>query len=354
VSDTGKGIPASDVERIFEPFYQGANQEVDESSGSGLGLSICRQLIRLHGGRMWVESELCVGTAFYFDLPVTSLHRYIAGPASNLLEEWIWHEPAYHTERTLSASMMSRPRVLVYDTTGSFLAQLAHFSDEIEFVAVESEDDVASELDGCPAHAVVANLEERSVSWPVIDAIKRQAPNVPVICCSVAAPSDRAKEAGALGRIMKPVELAGLEKAMEWVGRPVERVMVIDDDPDVLKLLTRMLKACVESPEIVTAQGGLEGLQLLHNQPVDLVLLDIMMPDINGWEVLARIRQDSILNPVPVVFLSAQDPEDQGGESDFFATLFEGTVPINKLLQCGLGVSRCLLASDLAHDQAPV
>ncbi len=70
VTDTGPGIAENDLKRIFDPFYQGDNLRRHEIGGSGLGLSICRQFIEMHGGRIWVESKIGSGTKFSFTLPV--------------------------------------------------------------------------------------------------------------------------------------------------------------------------------------------------------------------------------------------------------------------------------------------
>ena len=88
VADTGPGIPPKDIDRIFEPFYQGMSDLWRDKGGSGLGLSISKQFIELHGGRMWVESELGVGATFSFELPMFSSIAPAGRPGHQIREDW--------------------------------------------------------------------------------------------------------------------------------------------------------------------------------------------------------------------------------------------------------------------------
>ena len=84
VADTGPGIPQEDVERIFEPFCQGTSEIWRDKGGSGLGLSISKRFVELHGGRMWVESKVGVGTTFTFDLPISAPIAHISRPGHQI------------------------------------------------------------------------------------------------------------------------------------------------------------------------------------------------------------------------------------------------------------------------------
>ena len=94
ITDTGPGISPGDVERIFEPFCQGSQPLWRDKGGSGLGLSISKQFVELHGGRIWLESDGLPGsgTSFHFELPISQDIEPVARPTRWLSEEWIWHE----------------------------------------------------------------------------------------------------------------------------------------------------------------------------------------------------------------------------------------------------------------------
>jgi CheY-like chemotaxis protein len=120
-------------------------------------------------------------------------------------------------------------------------------------------------------------------------------------------------------------------------------VLVVDDDADAHQLFRRMLQAQDEALEVVTASSGTEALETLRQQPFDLMLLDIRMPDMDGWEVLAAVRADDTLADVPTLFVSAQDPADRTPSSPFLlATIGEG-LSLRKVVDCALDVSTLLL-----------
>ena len=152
------------------------------------------------------------------------------------------------------------------------------------------------------------------------------------------------------GRRCGLVARADLQEAIRAVGKPVRRILVVDDDPDVLRLFTRMLHSCDEAAdgplEVVTASGGEEALDRLRSDPPDLVLLDIIMPQVDGWQVLELKGRDEMIRNIPVVLVSAQDPREQPLASQaLLATMGKG-LPLSKLLRCSLEISALLLRPD--------
>ena len=129
---------------------------------------------------------------------------------------------------------------------------------------------------------------------------------------------------------------------------------MVDDDPDVRQLLRRMLLSGSERRkdqqpiEVDVATDGEEALASLRTNPPDLVLLDVVLPGIDGWQVLAQKSQDAAFRDIPVIMVSAQDRAEQQLRSEaFFATLGDG-LRISQLLQCTLGVS---LHSSVRHER---
>ena len=130
VTDTGSGISPEDAENIFTPFSHGSMIS-DQSGGSGLGLSISKQFVELHEGKMWLESELGVGTTFFFELPIADPGDHLSSAGHWIQEDWEWRRPQTLPELPHSHF---KPRVVIYDETADIYPSLVRTSDEIEFV----------------------------------------------------------------------------------------------------------------------------------------------------------------------------------------------------------------------------
>jgi len=353
VADTGLGIPPEDVEMIFEPFSQSTNRPGRTEGGSGLGLSISKQFVELHGGRIWLESELGIGTTFSFELPICSPMEHATRPGHWIRGDWVWVRRTSSTSRNdLSGSNLKR-RVVICDETGALYPMIARYSNEIEFMNVGNLTQAIQELQQCPAHALILNMPSSERLWSVVERARLEAPDTPVIGCSVFLQGERALRAGATDYLIKPVRRAQLELAIQAVGKPVKQVLVVDDDPDVLQLLTRMLRAFDDTLEIVTALSGEQALDELRSSSPDLVLLDILMPDMDGWQVLKRKGQDDSIQNIPVILVSAQDPVEQPVRSQALSLAMGAGLSLNQLLRCSLGLSELLLSPESGPDPVP-
>jgi len=343
VTDTGPGILPEDADRIFEPFCQGTSRLWRDKGGSGLGLSISKQFVELHGGRIWLESEPDVGTTFSFELPVSPPMAHVARPGHQIREDWVWVARA---SRADLPSSLSKPRVVICDETGDLYPAFTRYTDEIEFVDTRDLAQVTQEVRECPAHAVVLNAVSPHDLWPLAERARLGTPDTPIIGCSVPPQVERALQAGAAGYLVKPVTRADLQEVIRAVDRPVRRVLVVDDDLEVLQLFTRMLCACDETLEVATASSGEQALDMLRSAPPDLVLLDIIMPETDGWRVLEIKRQDEVIRDIPVVLVSAQDPREQPPASQALLVTMDEGLPLTKLLRCSLEISALLLQPD--------
>jgi len=340
VADTGPGILPEDAERIFDPFCQGTGNLWRDKGGSGLGLSISKQFVELHGGRIWLESEPGIGTTFSVELPISPPMEHVVRPGHQIREDWVWLKRA---SRASLSDAHHRPRVVVCDETGDLYPAFTRYFDEVEFVDTRGLAEAARVLQRCPAHAVVLNTASPDDLWPLVERARIEMPDTPVIGCSVPPQVERALEAGAVDYLTKPVTRADLEGAMQVVGKPVGHVLVVDDDPDVLQLFTRMLRACDGTLEVTAASSGEQALDELCSKPPDLVLLDIVMPEMDGWQVLALKGRDEMMRDIPVVLVSAQDPREQPLASQALVATMGSGLSLNKLLRCSLEISALLL-----------
>jgi CheY-like chemotaxis protein len=238
---------------------------------------------------------------------------------------------------------LTTPRIIVCDEVGGLCSELEHHSDEVEFVDTRDLVQAARELHECPAHAMLHNAGASDDLWSLIETVKQAAPDMPVLACSVPRSTERATEAGALGYLIKPVTRDDLEEAIQAVGRPVRRILVVDDDLDVLRLFTRVLHVCDDTLEVVTVSSGRQALGELRGSVFDLVFLDVVMPNMDGWQALELVQQDERIRDVPIFFVSAQDPADQPLRSPFLLSTIGKGLSLGKLLRCSLEMSALLL-----------
>lgn len=349
VADTGPGIAKQDLEMIFEPFCQATSDIWRDKGGSGLGLSISKQFVRLHGGRMWVESELGAGTTFSFELPISPSIVPVGRPGHQIREDWIWRE---RRSKPSFPDSHYRPRFVICDETDSLCESLRRYSEEVEFVNTLDLAGLIDALQQGSAHAVVLNMATCEGVLSLTEVIGRNAPGTPIIGCSTPPRVERSVSLGALGHLIKPVTRADLAQALEALGRPIKRVLVVDDDPEAAELFSQMLRVCDGSLEITTACGGEEALDRLRRNPPDLMLLDIVMPGVDGWQVLESMARDEEIPSVPTFLVSAQDPSDRLPRSRFLLATMEEGLSLNQLLRCSLELSNLLLQPDGTIDPA--
>ncbi len=308
VADTGAGIPKDDAERIFEPFYQAGTRPNRAQSGSGLGLSISRQFVMQHGGRMWLESKVGEGSTFSFSLPMGDEARPRAGAERWISEQWPWVERRVRSSVPLADLT---PRLVLFDEAGDLERVLVRYARDVEFVAAESVEEAVAELKSGDSLGAIVNTASSNTLWPTVDSIGRQVPHVPVLGCAFPPSKEHAESVGAVDYLVKPIDRQALARVLGGIGLPVERVLVVDDDPDSRLLFERMLHAWRPSLEVVAVASGSEALaRLREDPPWDAVLLDVIMPQMDGWQVLDSM-QHSGLGHVPVVMVSAQDAREE-------------------------------------------
>ena len=352
VIDTGPGISAEDVEMIFEPFCQGSGDIWREKGGTGLGLSISKQFVQLHGGRMWLKSELGVGSSFMFELPASPPVEHIARPGHHIRAEWMWRERAFlRADRAGIADELAKPRLVVCDENGALYSQFAGYTDQAEFIEAHDLDGAVEALQQCPAHALVLNAAVPENLWSQIERMRAQAPDTPIVGCSVRQSMAHALEAGAAGYLTKPVTRAQLEKAIQNLGKPVRRVLIVDDDPDVLRLFTRMLHVCDSTLSVAVASSGEQALERVRSDPPDLVLLDVVMSGMDGWQVLDRLRREDSTTEISILFVSAQDLIERPPESQLLVTALGEGLSISQLLQCSVMLPELLLTPESKPGQ---
>ncbi|RME76495.1 MAG: hybrid sensor histidine kinase/response regulator, partial [Chloroflexi bacterium] len=351
ITDTGPGINAEDAGKIFDPFYQSANGQRQGRGGSGLGLSISKQFIERHQGEIWVESEPGVGSTFAFKLPISPTTPPSAGPARWLSENWLWYERPHRPHLPQSPY---KHRIVVYDQNEGLLPLLEPYTDTVEIVRTSNVGEIDTALKGYPAHAVLVNGDSLEAIQPVAERLMHRHPDTPVIGTAFPPRLDIARRAGAVNHLTKPVTLEALKEATASLNRPLRQILVIDDDVDMQKLLYRMLKTIYPELDVSTTGSGQSGLDTLRRGHFDLMLLDITLPDMTGWQVLSALHQHSDQQDIPpVIIISAEDSAARSAYTSLLSAAFGRGISGPKLLRAALELSAVLLNPEAEPGPGP-
>jgi CheY-like chemotaxis protein len=256
------------------------------------------------------------------------------------MEDWIWVERRSKPELPESHF---KPRMVVCDESGDLYPALTHCSDEVEFIDTRTLPQATRELGRCPADALVVNAPRPDDLWTLVERAVQQVPHTPIVGCSFPQQAERALRAGAMEHLIKPVTRTQVRRAIEAVGGPVRRVLVVDDHADTRELLTLYLRAIDARIEVATAATGAQSLVQMRAGPPDLVFLDIVLPDVDGWQILDAKAQDETLRDIPTVIISAQDAREGPAMSQvLLAAVGRGLSP-SRFLTCSTGLVKLLL-----------
>ena len=298
VADTGVGLAPEDLPTLFDEFRQVGPQA--SRHHSGLGLTICKRFVELHGGSIWVESRLGEGTTFHFSLPR-------AETVVSSLPERDWDAATWNLPRETHP-----PRIAVLDDDPAVLRIFERYLDGYQVVRAREGKPLRELIRGDGIHAVVVtNPDPRVVDGAPLVPERWGATNLPIISCSLRTTRDAARSLGVAQYLHKPISREQIRACLRHLGRPVRDVLVVDDDPDMVRLLVRMVRSGFRRCRIVEAQTGLQALELLRQRRPDVVLLDLLMPGLDGYGVLEQMRSDEHLRDVPVVVITAKGAEDE-------------------------------------------
>jgi signal transduction histidine kinase/DNA-binding response OmpR family regulator len=309
VADTGPGVPAEDRERIFDAFQQGARHP-EQTEGTGLGLTLSKRILELHGGRIWVESETGKGSTFGFALPTgTSEQALTSVPLAGL-------------DSGLPTELAPGPRptvVVVEDDRRSFDLLRVYLEEEGARVvgARDGEEGLDTVRRLSPAGVVLDILLPGIDGWEVLAQLKADPATaaIPVVVVSMLDERGRGFALGAAEYLVKPVGKDQLLAALYRVAAMPERrhtVVAIDDDPLAIELVRVSLEP--EGWTVLGAATGQEGVTLIKQRQPSAVLLDLLMPGMDGFEVVEALRADPDTKSIPIVILTSKSMTQQDKE----------------------------------------
>jgi DNA-binding response OmpR family regulator len=300
VVDTGVGIPVDKQKDVFKEFRQIDSAAFRSEDGSGLGLAISKRFIEMHGGQIWVESEGIPGhgSRFHFTLPLAGA-KSIEYPVSH--QKWSppLREPANHSRA-----------LLLVDQNPTIVQMLEQALEAYQIVPIDEVSKVSDLIDELHPRAVILNLTQKQQAGQQMRKLRQRLAqySVPIILCPLVSEQQLRENLAVIDYLIKPVTANRLASLLERVDGNIHRILLVDDDPRMTRLLSRMLDATGDEYEISRAHNGQQGLQQMRQNPPDLVLMDLTMPEMDGRAMLAQMRQEADLCHIPVVAVTAHTP----------------------------------------------
>jgi CheY-like chemotaxis protein len=295
VADDGRGIPAANLESIFDRFGQVDASDSRQNGGTGLGLAICRSIVEQHGGRIWAQSTLGEGALLSFLLPAPLAEDVAAG------------EPEH----------AQGPVVLVCDDDGCVIEVAQAVLEQRGYRVLAAscgEQAIECAITRRPDVILLDLLMPGMSGWETAAALKRhpQTEHIPIVILSVLTQAEAAPPAGTIvDWVQKPLDdaqlFAALEKAVSCYGEPF-KVLVVEDDRDLAGVLTAMFER--HGIETFHAATGTAAIEISQRVLPDLLVLDLGLPEIDGFEVVEWLRRHDRLHAVPMVVYTARDLDE--------------------------------------------
>ncbi len=289
VSDTGIGIPAGDLGRIFDEFVQIENPMQRRVKGTGLGLPLSKRLAELLGGAVTVESTLGLGSTFALTIPLI---------------------PADFRSEALAPDPTRLPELIIEDDDADLLLfERALASSRFQVVPARSAAAATKALEALRPVAIVLDLRlHGDESWDLLARFKQQraTADVPLVVVSSIEDRQKAFARGADAYHVKPLDPVWLQDTLNTLTRRVDalRVLVIDDQETARFILREMLRG--PEYEVIEAASGREGLRRAAKATPDLILLDLHLGDVDGLDVLDDLRRSPATANVPAIVITSR------------------------------------------------
>ncbi|MBI2942164.1 MAG: response regulator [Chloroflexi bacterium] len=356
VSDTGIGIPPQHLPLVFGEFHQLGQPG---RGGSGLGLSICKRLVELHGGNAWVESVVGQGSTFSFSLPLGG--TVAATPDSPSLERSIAAITGREAERT----------VIVVDNDDGTSKIISRYLDGYHVEGVPGTPSPPPSPRGRGergerAAAIVYCRPEDAESWRAARSTlppgRTSPPGPPflsgsdpergddveggewrgegmgppgvVVFCPMRTIRHAQQELGVAGYLTKPVAPGQLRAALQRLGTRWRSVGIVEDHPEMADLLAEMVGTIRRRCRVWRATDGREALALLRERRPDVLLLDLLLPGLSGYQVLDEMRRDEGLREVPVLVITGAEDRDERVLVEMVSITRPGGMTVGEAMAC--------------------
>jgi signal transduction histidine kinase/DNA-binding response OmpR family regulator len=308
VIDTGIGIPEDKLDKVFEEFGQADASTTRNYGGTGLGLPISRKICQMMGGDITVSSEVGVGSTFTIDLPaVVSVEAAVEeedpGEGAGIVEADV--------EEASAAADAARGLILIIDddpNARELLTRTLERAGHVVVSARSAEEGLELARQTSPGLITLDVNLPGIDGWEALSVIKADEAlrGIPVVMVSAEGDEAKASDAKAVDSLTKPVDrrvLLGIVRRHVTVENSL--VLVVEDDPDIAELIRRSLTEA--GFRATVARNGAEGLDRISDELPDLILTDLMMPVMDGFEFVSTVRAQPRYVEIPIVVVTAKD-----------------------------------------------
>ena len=296
VEDTGIGISEEDQERIFESFEQGRGGLSASAEGTGLGLTLSKRIVELHGGRLWVESRLGEGSAFIFSLPAAT-GATVVSPGRALVEPQVPVSAGTRTILVVEDDRHSLELMTLYLRGAAFEIRVARDGEE----GLE----LARALQ--PSAIVLDIMLPRLDGWDLLALLKSdpRTAGIPVVIVSMLDERGRGFALGAADYLVKPVTRNDVVATLSrWTTTAPQTVVALSDDPSVLELLDSV--ASPAEYRLLRARDGDAAVAFAGTEHPAVMILDVLTTGVDAFDVVGRVRADPRTAAVPIVVLTVE------------------------------------------------
>ncbi len=294
VADTGIGIAREHHEVIFREFGQVENPLQERYRGTGLGLPLCRNLAKLLGGSIWLESELGKGSTFFVRIPAIYVGEVMQPDDGDMPPA-----PEFH-----------RAPVLILEDDNETANLFESYLRNSEFQAILTSNIAQAEVwtaRHAPAAVVADVYLERDECWNFLARVRERWPGVPCIATSIKNQSMAAQQNEVDAFLLKPIESnVLLESLRSLTAQTGTRRLLVVDDNEISRYILRDL---LDQPwfQIREATSGKEALSSIEEERPDALILDLLMPDMSGFEVLRELRAHQATEDLPILIYTSKD-----------------------------------------------
>ena len=352
VTDTGPGIAPELQKKLFQPFQQLDGSLRRTHGGTGLGLTISKRFVEMHDGRMWLESPARLagslsganqggaGTTFHFALPLDTPALTLGGDAMR------WFNPYQPYEARARESKAPAPhpatRYVLLERGDALCRRFREHADPAEIVTVHDIAGARRELERSPARALIVNAPALSELQVTAGELADLPYRTPAITCWTPAEDEATRRLGVVRYLVKPITRETLLSALESLGREVATVLLVDDEPDVVRLFSRIMASAERPYRVLRANDGQRALDLLRERRPDVLLLDLILPGMDGFQVLREKNDDPAVRDIPVIVISSRDPVGEPVASDSLTVTRSGGLSVRDLAACVEAISSVL------------
>jgi len=313
VTDTGIGIAPENHESIFDEFKQLDSSRARRYEGTGLGLALTKRLVLLHGGRIWVESEGAgLGSKFSFTLPARKPDVDVPQKMLGKVPPTVWasDDTTKKTILVVEDNVQAAQLLCIYLTEAGYNTVVANDGEKAVKMAQEIK----------PFAITLDVMLPKKDGWQVMQELKscQGMRDIPVIIISVIDEKSVGFSMGAMGYLVKPIDKDQLSctlNKLEFTTKSEDatpRILIIDDRTEDLKLMAAILHN--EGFDVLEASDGAEGIAKAIEEHPDLIILDLLMPDINGFDVLKSLQKHPETRNIPIIICTVKELTDEDRE----------------------------------------